>query len=131
MEFLIVKCRPFYLLRDFSTVIVAVVYTAPSTDAKANTNEALGRLHDAISELLTKHLDSFVEVAGDYNHISLKALFPKFKRVVDFKTRRENMLDRVECSRVLQLSEYHYCRTLLHLVTDSQRFPTTRTLLGW
>ena len=37
MEFLIIKCRPFYLPRDFTTVIVAVVYTAPSAHAKANT----------------------------------------------------------------------------------------------
>ena len=30
-----------------------------------------------------------------------------------------------ECSRVLQLSEYHYYGTLLHSVIDSQGFPTT------
>ena len=31
-----------------------------------------------------------------------------------------------ECSRVSQLSDDHYCRTLLHLVIDSQGFATTR-----
>lgn len=62
-EFLIVKCRPFYLPREFSNVIVAVVYIAPSTSAKANANEALGELHDAISELVSEHPDSFVVVA--------------------------------------------------------------------
>ena len=36
-----------------------------------------------------------------------------------------------ECSRVLQLSEYHYCGTLLHSVIDLQGFPKTRRLLGW
>lgn len=71
---------------------VAVVYIAPSKNAKANANEALGGLHDAIFELLTKHPDSFVVVTGDFNHTSLKAVFPKFKRVVD---RGGNMLDLV------------------------------------
>ena len=52
-------------------MIVAVVYIASSANAKANTNDALGRLHDAISECLTKNPDSFVVVAGDFNHTSL------------------------------------------------------------
>ena len=65
VEFLIVKCWPFYLPRDFTIVIVAVVYIAPSTHDKGNANKALGGLHDAISELLT------------FNHTSLKAVFPK------------------------------------------------------
>ena len=94
-EFLILKCWPFYLPRDslsFTILIVAVVYIAPSAHAKANANETLGGLRDAISELLTKHPDSFVVVAGDFNHTSLKAVFPKFNHVVDFKTRRENVV---------------------------------------
>ena len=53
---------------------VAVVYIAPSAHAKANANEPLGRLRDTISELLTKHLDRFLVVAGDFNHTSLKAV---------------------------------------------------------
>ena len=50
---LVTKHWPFYLLRDFIIVIVAVVYIATSANAKGNANNALGRLHDAISELLT------------------------------------------------------------------------------
>ena len=71
VEFLIVKCWPFYLPRDFTIVTVAAVYIAPSVYAKAN--KALGGLHDAISELLTKHPDSVVVVAGGFHHTSLKA----------------------------------------------------------
>ena len=55
-------------------MIIAVVYIAPSAHAKANANKAVGGLHDA-SELLTTHPDSFVVVAGDLNHTSLKAVF--------------------------------------------------------
>lgn len=68
-EFLIVTCRPFYLPREFSCVIVVAVYIASSPNA--NTNEALRPLYVAVSELLTKPLDSFVLVAGDFNHTSL------------------------------------------------------------
>ena len=74
-------------------MIVAFVNIAPSAHAKANANKTLGGLHDAISELLTKHPDSSVVVAGEFNHTSLKAVSPKFKQVVDFQTRGENMLD--------------------------------------
>lgn len=93
MEFLIVSCRPFYLPLEFTSVIVVSVYIAPSSNA--NANEVLRPLYDAISVQLTKHPDSFVVVTGDFNHISLKTVFPRFKQYVDFKTRGENILDLV------------------------------------
>ena len=34
------------------------------------------------------------------------------------------------CSRVSQLSDDHYCGTVLHSVIDSQGFPTTGDFLG-
>lgn len=52
-EFLFVKCRPFYTPREFTSVIVAAVYIAPSPTAKANANanantlEALRPLHQS------------------------------------------------------------------------------------
>ncbi len=78
-------------------MLVVAVYIAPSATAKANANanEALGGLHDAISELLTAHPDSSVVVAGDFNHTSLNTVFPKFQQYVDFKTRGEITLDLV------------------------------------
>lgn len=66
VEFLIVSCRPFYLPWEFTSVIVVAIYIAPSSNA--NANEVLCPLYDAISMLLTKHPDSFVVVAGDFNH---------------------------------------------------------------
>ena len=45
-------------------MIVAGVYIATSANAETNANAALGGLHDAISELLTKHPDSFVALAS-------------------------------------------------------------------
>ena len=95
VEFLIVRCRPFYLPREFTSVIVVAVYIAPSSSSNANTTEVLRPLYDVISVLLTKHPDSFVVVAGDFNHISLKTVFPTFKQYVDFNTRGGNILDLV------------------------------------
>lgn len=76
-------------------VFVATVYIASSANPKANTNEAFGGLHDAISEILAKDPDSFVVIGGDFNHAGLKTMLPKFKQFVDLKTRGENILDLV------------------------------------
>ncbi|XP_059825173.1 uncharacterized protein LOC132393795 [Hypanus sabinus] len=94
-EFLIVKFRLIYLPREFTIMLVVAVNVAPSANAEANANEAVGGLHEAISELLTTHPDSFVVIAGDFNHTSLKTVFPKFLQYVDFKTRADNTLDLV------------------------------------
>ena len=45
IEALMVKCRPFYLPREFSAVFILAVYIPPRTDQTA----ALGLLHDTIS----------------------------------------------------------------------------------
>lgn len=40
VEFLVVKCRPFYLLREFTIVFVVAVYIPhPSANANANAKE--------------------------------------------------------------------------------------------
>ena len=45
LEYVTVKCRPFYLPREFNVVIITAVYIPPD----ANASLALGRLHDIIS----------------------------------------------------------------------------------
>lgn len=51
LEFLLLKCRPFYLPREITTVFVAAVYMHPQVNAKA----AISRLHDGISRQQNKH----------------------------------------------------------------------------
>ena len=61
LEYLMVKCRPFYLPRVFTSTIVTAAYIPPDANAKI----ALKELHTAIS----KHTDSTsCIVAGDFNH---------------------------------------------------------------
>ncbi|XP_076849711.1 uncharacterized protein LOC143497938 [Brachyhypopomus gauderio] len=93
VEFLIVRCRPFYLPRELSSVLIAAVYTPPSAGPDAE--ETLGELYGAISDLQHKHPDGLFIIAGDFNHANLKSVLPQFHQHVDFATRGANTLDLV------------------------------------
>ncbi|GAA6103466.1 complement C3-like [Tachysurus ichikawai] len=86
MEFVTVRCRPFYLPREFTTVFIVGVYIPHSANAK----EALSELYGAISDLQNVHPDGLFIIVGD-----LKSVLPKFHQHVDFATRGENTLDLV------------------------------------
>ncbi|KAK3544427.1 hypothetical protein QTP86_011168 [Hemibagrus guttatus] len=91
VEFVTVRCRPFYLPREFTTVFIFGVYIPPS----ANGKEALCELYGAISELENAHPGGLFIIAGDFNHVNLKSVLPKFHQQVDFATRGVNKLDLV------------------------------------
>ncbi|KAI4889071.1 hypothetical protein NFI96_016104, partial [Prochilodus magdalenae] len=91
LDLLVVKCRPFYLPREFSTVFILAVYIPP----RANSAAALGLLHDAISKQETAHPDAVFTVTGDFNHCSLRTVLPKYHQHVSFPTRENNILDQV------------------------------------
>ncbi len=46
VEFMFVKCRPFYLPREFTAIVIGAVYIPPCANAK----DALRELYCAISE---------------------------------------------------------------------------------
>ncbi|KAK3554585.1 hypothetical protein QTP70_025537 [Hemibagrus guttatus] len=60
VEFVTVRCRPFYLPRQFTTLFIVGVYIPPSANAK----EALCELYGAISELQNAHPDGLFIIAG-------------------------------------------------------------------
>ncbi|KAI5085415.1 hypothetical protein C0J45_23129 [Silurus meridionalis] len=91
LEFVTVRCRPFYLPREFTTVYIVGVYIPPSANAK----EALCELYGAISDLQNAHPDGLFIIAGDFNHANLKTVLPKLHQYVDFATRGANTLDLV------------------------------------
>ncbi len=62
VEFMVVKCRPFYSPRDFSAIVNVAVYIPPCANAK----DALRELYSAISEQKTNNPD------GDFNHANLQ-----------------------------------------------------------
>ncbi len=89
-----VQCRPFYLPREFTTIIIMAVYIPPS----ANTKEALSILYRSISKLQSTHSEDVFIVAGDFNQANMKTVLPHFHQYVDFATRGKNTLDRVYCN---------------------------------
>ncbi len=52
LEHLSIICRPFYLPREFSSIIAIAVYIPP----RADTSLALSKLHDELSGYINKHL---------------------------------------------------------------------------
>ncbi len=86
VEFMIIKCRPFYLPREYTAILLVAVYIPPSSN-NINRSEALHDLYQHISEQQTAHPDAFLILAGDFNHADLKSVFPKIHQHVDFPTR--------------------------------------------
>lgn len=82
-EFMTVKCRPFYLQRELTAVIITAVYVPPS----ANGKEAMAELYSGISEQKTDHPNAFFIVARDFNQASLKSVLPRFYQHVNIVTR--------------------------------------------
>ncbi len=97
VEFMIIKCRPFYLPREYTAILLIAVYISPSSNNNNNNNnnrsEALNDLYQHISEQQTVHPDAFLILAGDFNHADLKSVFPKMHQLIDFPTRGNNTLD--------------------------------------
>ena len=89
IEHLTIKCRPYYLPREFSSVTLTSVYIHP----KADTLVALNDLADVISEYENRDPDTLSIIAGDFNKANLKAVLPNFKQHVTCPTRGQNTLD--------------------------------------
>ena len=73
-----IKCRPIYLPREFTVVLITAVYIPPD----ANANIALRLLHSSICSQQSKYPDAVFIIAGDFNHADLKAVLPKFHQHV-------------------------------------------------
>ncbi|KAK0153060.1 hypothetical protein N1851_005270 [Merluccius polli] len=89
IELLVVSCRPYYIPREFSNVIVMVAYIAPSANAKLATDTIARATHD----LLSHTPDALVIINGDFNHCSLSSFMPSFKQFVTCPTRSDRTID--------------------------------------
>ncbi len=89
VEFMFVKCRLFYLPREFTAMVIVAVYIPLCANAK----DALHELYSAISEQQTNNPDGFFIIAGNFNQANLKTVLPKFYQHVNFATRANNTLD--------------------------------------
>ena len=90
IEFLAVNCRPYYVPREFSHVVVIVVYIPPD----ANDNNAKDILSKYISELDAEAPDAARIITGDFNHcIPTSKDFPGYYQHVKCKTRGNKTID--------------------------------------
>ncbi len=89
LEHLSIICRPFYLPREFTSIIVTAVYIPPQAD----TSLALSKLHDELSGYINKHPDAACIIAGDFNKANLRKVMPNFQQHISCPTRGQNTLD--------------------------------------
>ncbi len=89
LEHLSIICRPFYLPREFSSIVVTAVYIPPQAD----TNLASSNLNDVLSGYINKHPDAAFIIAGDFNKANLKKVMPNFHQHISCPTRGLNTLD--------------------------------------
>lgn len=89
IELLAVSLRPYYLPREFSHVILLVVYIPPSANAVLATDVT----HSVVTRLQTQHPDAFIAISGDFNQVTLATTLPTFKQFVDCPTRENKTLD--------------------------------------
>ena len=138
LEYLSVKCRPFYLPREHSCIVIMAVYVPPDANAKL----AMKELHSAISTQQTAHPEGVFIAAGDFNHSNLKSVLPKFHQHVSCPTRGDRMLDKVytnipDAYKAIPLSHLgqsdHISLLLLPRYTAliSRVKPTVRTVKIW
>ncbi len=89
LEHLFIICRPFYLPREFSSIIATAVYIPPQAD----TSLALSKLHDVLSEYINKHPDAACIIAEDFYKNSLRQVMLNFHQHISCPTRGPNTLD--------------------------------------
>ncbi|KAK1785723.1 hypothetical protein P4O66_019072 [Electrophorus voltai] len=92
LELLALKLRPFYLPREFTSVIINTVYIPP----QANMDTALWELHEALTQFQAQHRDTALIVVGDFNSANLKRAVPNLYQHVTVPTRGNRTLDHNE-----------------------------------
>ena len=89
LESLTVKCRPFYLPREFGSVILTVAYIPPEVNAMS----AIDQLSNIVTRIENANPGAISIVAGDFNHANLKKGLPKYYQHVKCPTRNNKILD--------------------------------------
>ncbi len=74
LEFHMLLCRPFWLPREFTAIIITAVYIP----LQANTDQALKELYGNISEQETAYPDAAFIVTRDFNKANFRTIAPKY-----------------------------------------------------
>ena len=81
LEYMSVRCRPFFLPRELTVVIVKAVYIPPDTNV--NTALSLSLVLDTINEQQRAQRDGVHIITGDFNKANLKTVLPTFYQHVN------------------------------------------------
>ena len=91
LEHIMIRCRPFYLPREFTSVVLTAVYVP----AHADNNTALEELYGVIDRTETSRPEAAFIVAGDFNNAKLRKVLPRYHQHISCPTRGTNTLDHV------------------------------------
>ncbi len=80
-------CRPFWLLREFTAIIITAVYIPP----QANIDQALKELYGKISDQETVHPYATFVVMGD--KANFRTIAPKYFQHITINTRGDRVLE--------------------------------------
>ncbi len=100
LEFHMLLCRPFWLPREFTAIIITAVYIPP----QANTDQALKELYGNISEQETAYPDAAFIVTGDFNKANFRTIAPKYFQHITINTRGDRVLDHCYSPFCLQIA---------------------------
>eukprot|EP00061_Rhincodon_typus_P010583 g34981.t1 len=106
LEYLKVKCRPYYLLHEFTSAILTAVYILPHIDVK----NALDEIYTATNIVEMKFPEALFIVAGNFNQANLKRVMPNlqaeaetggtlYKRKYDAGPRQRNSISGTALNR--------------------------------
>lgn len=94
IELLVIKCRPFYLPREFSQIIVSSVYIPPDGDADA----AADILYTSVHNMESESPEAVEIILGDFNHCDFGSYVPHYTQYVNCTTRLDRTLDLFFCN---------------------------------
>ncbi|KAI3376831.1 hypothetical protein L3Q82_000406 [Scortum barcoo] len=83
LEHLMIRCRPYYLPREFTLVIMTAVYVPPHAD----TNKAMDKLYGVINRTETSWLEAAFIVLRDFNNANLSKVLPRYHQNISCSMR--------------------------------------------
>ena len=94
IEYLVISCRPFYLPREFSNVLIINVYIHPGS----NYAEASRILEDCVTKFETEYPNSVRIILGDFNKCNFHRSIPTYGQAVGFNTTDRSNPDKLYCN---------------------------------
>lgn len=90
VEYLCLSLRPFYLPREFGSILLCVLYIPPN----GNVSRAAICISDCIQNQLQRTPGAPVLIMGDFNQCKFESFLPGFFQHVKSATRNNNVLDK-------------------------------------